>query len=82
MNTNDTADNQTLKLVLLEGIESQALANVATLIRGLPQVVRVRLNAPDGQLEILHRRGNRSLLHDIHSILMLVHGMPASIYRT
>ncbi len=68
----DNPRNRTLKLALLEGVDNTYLNTVANLVRGLPDVVRVRVDQNPGQLEVLHCRGNQSLLQDIHSILLMV----------
>lgn len=72
MYTSDTANNRTLKLALFEGMERSLLNTIATLVRGLPDVVRVRVDHNLGQLEVLHHGGNQSLLQSIHSILLMV----------
>jgi hypothetical protein len=67
-----------LQLTVRTAEGSGFLGRASSLIRDLPDVVRVRVDEPRGMLEIVYERPAPGLLRHIHEALRVAHCEPVA----
>ena len=74
MKHDNTLGHRMLKLIMWDGADARCLNTTATLIRSLPQVLRVRVDLEARVLEILHEYPALNLIQTIHSTWLMAGG--------